>query len=387
MKRLRKMESLAVLAGVAWATAAAAQPEQWLEYHTTQTAMGYRRLELTTTPPPNVALPKLNAAPYFGRWVTPMDPSGGRWVCFDRTRKSGPYDRLFLDSNGNGRLDDETPLNAARRDEYSAYFDPVRLVFKGEDGPITYHLVLQYYQYQDSPASVLAGSGGWYEGTVNFAGKKQRVQLIDGNVNGAFNDIGSNLTGCDRIEVGEGEKAESRYLGRLLELDNQLFQIEVARDGAFLKVQEAENVVFGQVRVPETISEFAAVGEPGHFVRKQVKSELKLPVGKYSVAGWTINRKDSKGAAWTLRGYGFSEAAEFEVTAGKPAVPEIGEPVRGTLQVAEAKNSEVAFNLSFQGAGGERIEMMKGNERPRGPKLTLSSLDGSFRSTNSFEFG
>ena len=32
------------------------------------------------------------------------------------------------------------------RDQYSAYFEPVRVVFKGEDGPITYHLVLRFMQ-------------------------------------------------------------------------------------------------------------------------------------------------------------------------------------------------------------------------------------------------
>src|ERR1035441_8364901 len=49
------------------------------------------------------------------------------------------------------------------------------------------------------------------------------------------------------------------------DLDGQFYQIEVARDGAFVKLQKAENVVLGQVRVPETISEFVAFGENGHF--------------------------------------------------------------------------------------------------------------------------
>ena len=105
-----------VLAGTAFA-----QTEQWLEYHTSNDGRAYHPMELTTNPPPGVALPKLNAPPYFARWLTPMDPAGGRWLCLDRTRKSGPYDRLFIDSNGNGRLDDETPIKA-RLDSYNAYF-------------------------------------------------------------------------------------------------------------------------------------------------------------------------------------------------------------------------------------------------------------------------
>jgi hypothetical protein len=172
----------------------------------------------------------------------------------------------------------------------------------------------------------------------------------------------------------------------LLELENQLFRVEVARDGAFLKIQKAENVATGPVRVPENISEFTAIGEPGHFVRKPAKGEFMLPVGKYRINGWTINRKDDKGAAWTLSGYSFGESANFEVTAAKAASLEIGEPMRTVLDSRDLTN-EVAFSLSLIGPRGELIQMLRGNERPRGPRLTLTSLDGSFHYTNNFEFG
>ena len=94
-----------------------------------------------------------------------------------------------------------------------------------------------------------------------------------------------------------------RCLGKLLEVDGQFYHIEVARDGAFVKLQKAENVVLGQVRVPETISEFIAFGENGHFVRKPAKGEFTLPVGKYRIQGWKTDRKDDKGAPWELAGY------------------------------------------------------------------------------------
>jgi hypothetical protein len=144
LKPVQRLGKWAIFAGLALATTALAQPEQWLEYHTSTEGRAYHQMELTTNPPLGIALPKLNASPCFARWLTPMDPTGGRWLCLDRTRKSGPYDRLFIDSNGNGRLDDKTPLQA-RLDSYNAYFPPVPVVFKGEDGPITYHLVFRSY--------------------------------------------------------------------------------------------------------------------------------------------------------------------------------------------------------------------------------------------------
>jgi hypothetical protein len=371
-----------VLAGTAFA-----QTEQWLEYHTSAEGRAYHQMELTTNPPPGIALPKLNASPYFARWSTPMDPAGGRWLCFDRTRKSGPYDRLYIDSNGNGRLDDKTPVQA-RLDSYFAFFPPAPVVFKGEDGPITYHLVFRFYQYEKSPAQLLASSAGWYEGVVNFDGAKKRIQLIDGNVNGTFNDVAPDPYDSDRVQV-EGDKTTERFLGKMLEVDGKFFQIEAARDGAFVKVQKVppSGITLGQVRVPENISEFAAFGGNGHFVRQPVNGEFTLPAGNYRIFRWTINRKDEKGAAWTLSGYNFPKTAWFEVAADKTAVLEIGEPVQAVLKATENPNRQVAFSLSFVGQQKESIEMLRDGQRPRGPKLMLANADGTLCYTNTFEFG
>jgi hypothetical protein len=383
---VRRMGKWVTFAGVVVATTAFAQPEQWLQYRTSREGRAFRWLELTTNAPPDVALPKLNAQPYFARWTTPMDPTGERWICLDRTRKTGPYDRLFIDTKGNRRLDDEAPVDAYQIDENSAFFPPARVIFQGEDGPITYHLVLRFNKYQDNSAQLLASSGGWYEGLVDLGGKKRRIQVIDGNVNGTFNDRSPNPYDCDRVRV-EGDKTEERFLGQMLEVEGQLFKIKVARDGAFLKVQKAENVAFGQVRVPETISEVTAFGENGYFVRRPVNGVFELPVGNYQIYRWTIDRKDDKGAAWTLSGYGFNDSGDFEVAAARPTSLDIGEPVRAVLQAGETTNNWISFSLHLQGRLGESIEMLRGSERPRGPRLTLANLDGSFCYTNSFEFG
>jgi hypothetical protein len=385
MKFIRRIESWAVLAGVAVAASALAQPEQWLQYHTSPEGQGHRFLELTTNAPDGVTLPKLNPPVYFARWTTPLDPSGGRCICLERSRKAGLWDRLYIDSNGNGRLDDKTPLEARRRDQNSAYFDAARVVLQTEDGPVAYHLVFQFMKHPDGSAHLLAESGGWYAGTVDFAGKKRRVQLIDANVNGTFNDTATSPDEADRIAI-EGEEGEQRCLGRWLELDNQLFQIEVARDGAFVKVKKAENVALGQVRVPTEVSQFTAVGENGQFTRKPDKGEFTLPVGKYQVYGWSLARKDDKGATWRLSGYSFPASATFEVAAGKTNSLQLGEPIRVAFEAAEQTN-RVNFSLRLLGTLGESVELMRGDRRPRAPKLFLASRDGSYFFTNNFTYG
>ena len=178
-------------------------------------------------------------------------------------------------------------------------------------------------------------------------------------------------------------------------MDGQFYQIEVARDGAFLKLQKAENVVLGPVRVPETIAEFIAYGEMGHFVRKPAKGEFTLPAGKYRIQQWKISRKDTKGAAWELSAYNFPESARFETAAAKPVSLEVGEPMRAVMEVNEptarpgsrVTSQQMQFSLKFEGRYGETLQVMQGNQRPRAPRLALASVDGSFRYTNTFEFG
>jgi hypothetical protein len=381
----RVIKQWVVVAGISLIAAAAmAQPEQWLDYHTSSENRGYRYLDLTTNAPAGVALPKMEGQIYYARWKTPMDPSGGRWLCLERSRKGGLWDRLYFDTTGNGRLDDKTPVVARTRDEYSVTFPTTRVVFKGEDGPVTYHLSLRFMQYDGGSTYLLSSSACWYEGMVAIGDKKRRVQLFDSDVNGTFNDVADNTSDTDRIQV-DGDKVGSRFLGRLLELDGQFYRIEIPRDGAFVKVKKAEDLVFGKVRMSETVNEFIAVGVNGHFVRKPEKGEFTLPAGKYQIYGWTINRKDDKGVTWSL--VGDESNTSFDVADTKPASLQIGEPVRGVLQASES-TGQVSFSLRFRGSMGETVDIQRERSRPsRGPKLILTSLDGSFKYTNTFEYG
>ncbi len=380
-----RWKASSVLVAAAIASAASAEPEQWLQYHRSNSQEGYRWLELTTNAPTGVTLPKLGTQPFFARWATPLDAKGGRWICFDSTRKYGPPNRLYLDGNGNDRLDDEPPLDARQLDSSSASFAPARLVFKGEDGPLTYHLALHFIRYSEGDCRLLAWSGCNYDGQISLGGKKRSVRLVDGNVNGTFNDLAQDPEDCDRIVI-EGDQGGERFLGQFFELGDQLYAIEVARDGAFLKVQPAKNVVQGQVRMPETIAEFTAVGAPGHFVRKPTQGELTLPAGVYRVHGWTIDRTDDPGAKWQLAGFGSSDLGSFEVTANQTRTLDVGEPVIAALTATENKGG-ASFGLRLKGRLGESVNIQKGGQRPRAPQLCLASAAGPFRATNAFEYG
>jgi hypothetical protein len=167
---------------------------------------------------------------------------------------------------------------------------------------------------------------------------------------------------------------------------DQWYALEAARDGAFLKVQPAQGVALGQVRVPDAISEFTAVGAPGHFIRKPAQGEFTLPAGQYRVHRWTIDRSDNQRADWQLSGSGSSDFGSFEVAAGQPVILDVGEPVLAALTATENKGG-AAFSLQLKGRLGESVNVLKGGQRPRAPQLNLASTGSAFRATHNFEYG
>lgn len=376
---------LTALLGAAQVTSVFSQSEQWLDYKVSDSLNTYLWIDISTNPPANVPLPKtLGKKPYFGRWITPMDTNGCRWICLDQAQKGGFYNRLYIDSNGNGRLDDKKPITASRTD-YSVTYDPIRLTLKGADGPITYHLKLVVYSYSDDDTRLLASSAGFYVGKVDFGGKKYQIQLIDENVNGVFNDNNPTV-GADKIIV-KTTRDEDVFLGRFVEIEKHYYHIEPARDGAFVKTKVANDAVEGTVSVPESITSLTIVGEMGEFNRTPVNGKFKIPVGNYKVNEWTIARKDSQGAKWEMTGARPNDSGIFTLTADKPAFVQIGEPIRASLQADQSNGRSIRFNILFRGSHGEFIYFSKNDRSPKGPKLLLCDAQGAILHTNTFEFG
>ena len=206
-------------------SAAGAQDEQWLQYHSEREAqriigdMASSRLEVTSEKPQDVQLPKFKGTQqFFTKWSTPMVESGQLWIALDRTHEQGQWDRLFIDSNGNGHLNDETAITAYRTDQYYTYFGPVKVVFEGEDGPVTYHLNFQFYNRNERSRGLYVYSGGWYEGDITVAGAKKHCTLIDQNANGTFNDKSLNAAECDRIRIGKKGGRDTCYVGNFIEV-------------------------------------------------------------------------------------------------------------------------------------------------------------------------
>jgi hypothetical protein len=75
------------------------------------------------------------------------------------------------------------------------------------------------------------------------------------------------------------------------------------------------------------------------------------------------------------------------VAADRTNTLEIGEPVRAVLGATQSADRQDVFSLRFEGRQKETIQMLRGGQRPAGPKLTLARADGTVCYSNSFEFG
>ncbi|HUT45292.1 MAG TPA: hypothetical protein VMX36_03365 [Sedimentisphaerales bacterium] len=370
------------------ATSAGAQDEQWLQYHSEREAqriiggMGTSSRTVTSNKPQDVKLPEFKTKQqFFLDWSTPMVKSGRLWIALDRTNEQGKWDRLFIDSNGNGHLDDEDAVTAYQTDQYYTHFGPVKIVFEGEDGPVTYHLNFRFYDYNEQNRRLYIYSGGWYEGEVIVAGEKKYCVLIDYNTNGTFNDKSLQANQSDRIRIGKKGDQDTGFVGNYIEVDDVLYRTEIAPDGAFIKLAAADDVKFGNVRVPDTITEFAAGGENGLFTLEMEKGAAKLPVGEYRIDHWQIDRKDEKGKSWTMRGSSFGERGDFEVTEAGETALEIGEPVTANLQ-ASLNGTNYEFEKSVRGSLGEYVSLTSGGQDVRTSwKMTAKNKDGTFAKT------
>jgi hypothetical protein len=365
------------------------QEMQWLQYHSEREAeriigdMTRLNLRLTSEKPQNVELPDFQSdEPLFASWSTPMVENGQLWVALDRPTKQGRWDQLYIDSNINGHLNDEKPVKAYHTDQYYTNFGPVKVVFEGEDGPLTYHLNFRFYENRDRQR-LYATSGGWYEGDITVEGIKKYCMLIDYNGNGTFNDKSISYNQCDRIRVGKKGNVDSRFVGNYIEIDDKLYHTEIARDGAYIILSKADDVKIGDFQVPETITEFSAGGENGLFKVKLENGTGSLPVGKYRINSWTIERKDEKGRKWEVNGRAYSPEGDFEITDEKETSLDIGEPLQGNVRVSvNSQTQNYEFSKDLRGRMGEYIAITRGGQRVSNLwKMRVKNKEGTFEKT------
>lgn len=372
-----------------------AEGEQWLRYRNSRSperllgTSSRRALTVETSAPEGITVPKLaGSEPLYVKWVTPMVEAGDVWLILDQSRPSGSYDLLYVDSDADGDLAEETPTKAVGRNSRSSQFNLVKMLFPGEDGPVSYHFNLMCYSYRSGRTTrryVYVTSAGWYEGHVTVADKKYRCRLVDYNANGAFNDTSMNFAMIDRIMIGVGNNLQERFVGKYLQIGDALYTPEVSRDGAFIKLAPAEDLAMGTITFGEEVTSLSLGGENGLLSFKG-GGQTELPVGNYRLYKWTIQRTDAKSVKWTLTGSSFPNKSVLAVASGNRTELDVGEPLETSVTTSKRGNTW-SFQQNMKGRLGEALSILRNKQRPPAPKLRITNADGSYNRVFSFEYG
>jgi hypothetical protein len=210
--------------------------------------------------------------------------------------------------------------------------------------------------------------------------------LIDQNANGTFNDISGDFFECDRIIIDGKDDLESSFLGDELIMGSIIYKPEVAPDGSYVKLSAAEGVVYGSIRLPETINQLEVSRDSKLFIIRPDKGMEKIPVGKYRTHLWMIERKDDKGDTWLLKAKDPGRKGDFEVNDIEETKLKIGEPIICSLQIRK-RGSTYSFFQTLAGSLGEEIEMECNGTQPQPPRLRIKNSTGSYERFYNFEYG
>lgn len=387
----------AVLTALAAGGTASAQESQGLKYRTSanaETVIGStpgQCLEATFTKPEGLALPKMKSArPVFAKWKTPMVPAGFLWLALDSSTAGGLHDRLYVDTNANGRLDDELPIPADAESSklpFPLHFRQVKVMLAGRDGPVAYHIDI-IAGGEGSLLAISAKAAGWYEGAVKIDGKDHNCVLFDSNCNGAFNDAGQDVGSGDRIRIDPSGGFAVGWVGKYAQVEGKIFALEVARDGSRVKFTPAQTSALGSLRAGEGVTALRAGGENGQFLLDtQDGIAISLPAGRYRLIHWQSERKDSSGKTWRLAARAPESGIDFEIAAGKELRLDIGEPIISSFSAARTREGCIFSDPKLTGRGGERVELSCSGGRVPAPGLLIRNADGSFNRRISFSYG
>jgi hypothetical protein len=373
----------------------------WLSYHKSRDSqkllryLGRQSLSVTAERPTDLSLPGATGPQVrFAQWSTPMDPAGFRHVALARSEQSALCDQLIIDTNGDGRLDDESICKPNHVQQYGrgngwAHFGPVALQFDSPDGPILYHLNFRIYSSGPEQYHASAMAGGWYQGAVQLNGKATECQLIDFNANGTFNDTCGESTGyssADRVRFTIDSAVEPVFAGRYVREGDRLYEFAAAQDGAYVTIRLSEDVATGTIAPPDDFGTVKVYGPQGSFA-VQAGAIQDVPSGRYWLESWQREVSDDSGRLWRFTGRGFPEDAAVDVTDDTESGLELGEPWAAKL-TDRVSNRKHSIDQTLVGRLGERVDASYADgQRPPAPRLKIVSDDGGYERSFKFEYG
>lgn len=314
---------------------------------------------------------------------------GSRAVfAFTRSRKYGPFDRLYIDSDFDNSLADEDAVEAYSYEHDQSRFGPVGVVFETDDGPVTYHVLISLYTYPEHERVYLR-TGCCYEGSVEVGGGERFVRLVDYDCDGRFDGVSMNFSNADRIllDGGEDSAGKSYFVGKYIDIGGRYYHPQPSADGAYIEFGAYDDVPTGELKVRPEVSEVQVGGKNGFLYLRPIEGVCELPVGKWKWSKWEIERNDAndEGVSWVMTGSGFGKNGDIEIAEGQQVEVDVGEPVRSELSVDKKGRRSYVFDQKLKGRLGESI-YIRGSRGRVPPKLRIVSRAGEQDYDRSYDF-
>lgn len=434
-----------ILAAAA-ATRAAEFPLQWKalsaeEAMASEDAKSIMAILRKTRPKAVAKEPKATSkSPLYGLLEVDGDDA---MVCrFDESKEGRGYDRLIIDFNRNGDLNDDPVAKAlakpARGPEISepVLFGPIDLAMSKESpGWKPRYYVQAFVEGAGMGFLGIHGfmelhPGGYLETTVDLEGVKQRLAFVDSNCNARLGEKAAlkcqkmgpmemwMLAPCDgvlRDRDGSGEfdsedfSDESELLSSLIYFGPVPYEIALAPGYKSVRIHPVEGEL-GELVAPahKDICEIRL----GRQVAKDkweviqpglADGKFRVPAGTYRLYGCVLSGKAKDGSEVTATGLIESKADVIDVAAGGNATLACGTPVDLRLKATSRVGGILGalfglgslkydFELQIVGAGGEVYNSFYQDSEenyfePPPPQLRVSDENGVEVATGKFEFG
>jgi hypothetical protein len=314
---------------------------------------------------------------------------------------SGGKPLLYADVDRTGDLS-KAPAVAGKRSESGTWFDPVTLT--GKDAQKVRVRFMSHSSTVAEPLGCLhAVPAGYRTGKVKLGEKAYAVALIDGNLNGLYNDLlagpyqGQNMDVLAIDRNGDGKfdgfnpsqpSPEWSPLAKGLAADGKFYTVTVAADGSQIEIAAAQpkygNLDLGPQQV--NLMAFSDFG----LLRIEAKGQAaRIPAGRYSTVSGGLVVNDGK-ADWRLQlGSDPGRAAAFVINAGETLPLPLGPPFAPTAKVMQSDRT-VIFEYVLEGRSGEAYNpstVMRDTTRLPPPRLEVVDSSGKIIYAAAFEFG
>jgi hypothetical protein len=245
------------------------------------------------------------------------------FVLDKKDEKSTTYDRLYFDSNHNGDLTDDKPIDLADQQGSAQYsvcaFPRVNVTLNVGGAKIDYAFFLTAYVQSSGEfkyATFSLNSAAYREGEVVLDGKRHTVILLDHNSNGLFNDevkiVGQASEG-GRIYSRPGDSLlidfdlktprknlpytllmgdEVNYVSKSLCVNGRFYQLKVSPSGDKITLSKASAPVGYVTSLHDGFNATLYGGEELGFLKVVCgkSTSAAVPAGDWKLVSYTIDR-------------------------------------------------------------------------------------------------